>query len=464
MKKNNNQIFSPRTVMVLVGLALFAMITSLLVVSFSNEQETYSTVRPNSFSVSAIGHKAFVDSLKLQNSSVVISQYRTKDRLAYDSILMLLEPNTNFSKPELLKKLLDYRAVMLVLPKRFGARRDMKNIRWIGRAGTYSHDVPEKIIQMIDPKAEIYRPYDPKKTKEDIEKEKAAAKEQKAQKKPVKKEKKPEMIEKPLNWTINEYGNESGYQPDLLNPQLIKSDEITPLLATDDGILIGTYLQDEQIKLIIADPDLLSNFGLGRGDNAKIIFEALTYFTKNNGTIFIDETSHGFTRNPDIIRAAFQYPFIFITMQLLVFVILLIWATAQRFGTPYKARKALKPGKAVLIQNSVDLLEVGNHKPEILMRYVELTLQAMARKLGVPRHLNERAVIGWLDEYGERRGITVQIKTIKHRALMLSQRGLRQTNSFMDVVHEKPLMQIALHLEKWKQEMLDGSGSDKINQ
>ncbi len=452
MTQRESRIFSPRTVLILAAVAVFSMITSLLLVSFSNDQETYSTIRPNSFSISAIGHKAFVDSLKLQDKPVVVSQYHTAGRLAYGSVLLLLEPDRNFSRPELLEGLLQEKSVMLALPKRFGIQRDVTKMRWLSRAGVLDHKIPEDIIKMIDPAAEIYRPYDPKKPKE--EKQKTESKSQNMDKGVA------EIVEKPLDWTINQYG----LTPDLLNPQLIKSDLITPLLATDEGILVGKLVGNRNMLLIISDPDLLSNFGLGRGDNAKIIFEILSYLNYGNGTYFIDETTHGFNRNPDIVRLAFQYPFIIITAQLLLFVILLIWTTVQRFGTPRPPAIQMKPGKAVLIQNTVDLLGAGNHKPEILMRYVELTLHAMARKLNVPRNLNERATILWLDEYGARRGVSLSFRVIKHRAEMNSRRGVKKTNNFMDVVYDKPLMQIALHLEKWKQEMLDGSGSDKINQ
>ncbi|PHZ86266.1 DUF4350 domain-containing protein [Paremcibacter congregatus] len=461
---SQDQIFSPRTVLILVGVSLFAMLASILVISFGNEQETYTTTRQNSFSVSAIGHKAFVNSLKHQNIPVLISQYKTAERLAPNSILMLLEPDLNFSKPEILEKLLTHETKILVLPKRRGARRGFQNPRWLSKTYLTSYEAPEKILKMVDPLASIYRPYHPRKEKKTLEEDLKTSTEEKTELEKAPNESSghdpDEVKEEPLDWTVTKIKD----MPDLLNPQLMRSDKIEPLLATKDGILVGMMFGDLGTTIVISDPDILSNFGLGRGDNAAIMQYVVDFLRVGNNTIFVDETSHGFTRNPDFIRSAFEYPFIFVTLQVLIFTVLLVWATAQRFGTPQKTKPALKPGKAVLIQNTVNLLNAGDHKPEILVRYVDLTLHAMARRLRVPRHLDEADTIHWLDEYGRKHNVHMEFRVIKHRAQMLNSKTGPRSHSFMDVVHDKPLLQIALHLEKWKQEMLDGSGTDKLNQ
>lgn len=436
MSGKASEIFSPRLALILIAVVLVSMIGALFTASFKEEEAVSYTVGSNSFSSSAIGHKAFAESLKKEGMLSLVSQYRTRSRLTPQTILMLLEPSFNSKDPQKVKNMLAHSIVLVSLPKWWG-RRDRLNRRWLARASLLRPKVPLNLLKMIDPAATIYRPHAPVKEDKKDNKEEPSAPPEK----------------KPLKWTVNYFG----FVPDLVNPQLIKSDKIIPLLATEEGILVGS-VRGLKTTIVIADPDILSNFGLGRGQNPQLVAAIMNLLYDEGTAVVIDETSHGFVRNPDIIRAAFNYPFIAITVQVIIFSCFLVWMTTQRFGAPRRVEEVLKPGKSVLIKNTVGLLEKGKHQPEILVRYIEYSWRALARKLRVPKNLDEVSAIAWLDHYGQQKGARMKLETIRHRAKMLNTN--RGTTSFLDQVHEKPLMQIIEHFETWKREMLDGSATD----
>ncbi len=476
MSKRSSSIFSPRMVMILAGLGIVAMMGMLLVSALGSDRSTKMTVGPNSYSVSVLGHRALMETIEAMDIPVMVSQYRTLERLdPINSLLLLLEPSLTNNSMDDLRELLTHNSVIYALPKRRPAMRQQSNLRWLQSDGMVSTGNVDKFLKLIDSNAQIIRPdAKPVVQKSDDESEEETVEDNEVQDEDAQEKgividlselnigryNRGEETEYDGTWTENI----PGFTPSVKNVQLISSDIITPLIASEQGILVGSIVNEfGGTTIIVSDPDLISNMGIGEGENAQIIFYLIELFSNDFATIFVDETIHGFERNPELMRSAFEHPFIYFTFQVLIFVVLLVWATLQRFGSPPKMMPQFRTGKAVLIESAVNLLNHGNHKPEILARYVELTQNAMAKKLKAPKNLSDDEIVEWLDDYGARRGVELSLKTIKHRAMMSRSGSGRQTNTYMDHVHEKPLIQIAKFLQQWKQEMLDGSGTDKIN-
>ncbi len=476
MSKRENTIFSPIIVLSLAAAGVIAMLGVLFTTTFGDGSETRVTVGANSFSLSAIGHKAVVDTIREMEIPVMVSRYRTQDRLDHDnSVLLLLEPSVSEENSDILSTLIDQPNVILVLPKRRGAMRDLTNIRWLAHTSLVGKERANRYIRLVDENAEIVQLAKAlkKNTEADGEKEDNNDAESDTV---TEEERAAEDVnnmfvdltntddgapQPPQNWIINK----TTYEPEIRDIQLIKSDFLEPIISSENGILVGSaYYAGIGTTLVISDPDLISNAGLGKGDNANIFFYALNSLISNNSTVFVDETIHGFDRNPNLLRSAMEYPFNYISLLVVIFIVLLVWSAMQRFGSPPKILPEYKTGKLVLIKNGVNLLNHGNHKPEILARYVELMQHAMARRLHAPKNLNDDEMVEWLDNYGSKHGVSLSLKTIKHRSHMARGSGKAYTNTFMDHIHEKPLIQIAKYMEQWKQEMLDGSGSDKVNQ
>ena len=457
MKRKAREVFSPLLVIALVAVGLVAMIGSLLAASFRPDDGSRLTARANVFSDSGIGHRVLAESLKKQGIAPLISQYRTEGRLQQNALLLLLEPRISAKEPEQFTRLLSHDKLILSLPKWTGGA-DPLNPRWLGRAHLTPTAVPQKILKVLDSDAELVRPF--ARQKKGVPADEEAAPEEDRKKDGPKtivintgndnSLEEPELV-RPIVWTTNLLG----YTPTLVNPQLIRSDKIVPIVASEEGILIGS-LDPNGAKLVLADPDILSNAGIGRGENAKLAFAMLSLLMDGDSAVVIDETTHGFVRNPDILRAAFEYPFVIVTLQIIIFSAFLVWTTTQRFGAARKQPSTHRTSKTVLIQNMASLMQKGEHQPEVLEKHIEFTWRSMARKLRVPRNLDDVSTIAWLDDLGRKKGVHMLLETIRHRAKMLNgKRG--EKASFLDVVHEKPLQQIILHLEQWEREMLDGS-------
>ena len=73
-------------------------------------------------------------------------------------------------------------------------------------------------------------------------------------------------------------------EPKLSRPQLVRSPSLCPVVSSDAGILIGRLCRRPNV-LVLADPDLLANHGLWRGDNAVLAMSAVANLRKGAGPI-----------------------------------------------------------------------------------------------------------------------------------------------------------------------------------
>ncbi len=98
----------------------------------------------------------------------------------------------------------------------------------------------------------------------------------------------------------------------------------------------------------------------------------------------------------------FRFPFVVATVQGLIAIALLLWATMARFGAPQSAPPPLSAGRAGLLQNMAKLIEFTGHQQVMIRRYVQETVRDVARQLHAPRALAGQALIAWLQRVGWR--------------------------------------------------------------
>src|SRR5262249_19620004 len=135
------------------------------------------------------------------------------------------------------------------------------------------------------------------------------------------------------------------------------------------------------------------------------------------GNVVFDETIHGYTApaaNPFLLL--FRFPFVVATLQGLIAIALLMWATLGRFGRPQSAPPPLSAGRAGLLQNMAKLIEFTGHQRVMIRRYVEETVRHVARQLHAPRALTGGALVTWLERVGGARGVTVDCAALMRRA------------------------------------------------
>jgi hypothetical protein len=190
---------------------------------------------------------------------------------------------------------------------------------------------------------------------------------------------------------------------------------------------------------VLSDPDLLNTQGLKDLSTARAGVALVQMLRKGDGPIVFDVTLNGFKRSRNLLKLAFQPPFLGATLCLAAAALLMALQALTRFGAPRRAGRAIALGKQALADNSAGLIRLARREPRMAGRYLDLTRAAVAKALGAGR-LNEAELTALLDRVAERAGahhrlfaLAAEAKTVKDRA---------------------GLMRLARNLYQWKTEMI----------
>jgi hypothetical protein len=386
------------------------------------------------FSRSAVGHAAFTGLLRRLGFRVIVSRHRTSEKGSGGAVVALLEPRVGpdaepsadtFSAIESASD-----ALLVVLPKR-GALPDPLRPRFVASAEVLPLDVPQRILEKLDRGGKVVRP------------------------------------ERSLGAWRGELP-----APSLDVPQLIKSDLLKPLLACDDGILVGEivgYDEDDEDEdgggaaeggsarpgapawrtIVVADPDLLATHGLGRGANAAILVRALERLGAGEKPIAVDETLHGFEEQPSLARELVRFPLAPATFSALLVAALLAWGGFIRFGRPNPPQPVLEEGRLALVESTAALLRHGGHSAHAAAAYLRAAKERVAHRLRPSGEAGEDPA--WLAEAAERRGRGEALRAIEARVQRLEARR---------VGGEEEAVRAAQAIHRWREEMTDGADGD----
>jgi hypothetical protein len=400
-----DSIFSQR---LLVGWIVAAVLIFLVSLYFmgSKDQGT-ETVRPSTFSRSAIGYAGIADVLQKLDIPVVKSRYDSLGKLTSGSVLVIAEPLPGGKTEEIMRTLLKADTVLLILPKWTGPPSTQKS-GWLGEAAPIDQTAAEWALRLVAPKADL------------LEVDKA-------------------------DWSTNGLN----LAPSLEAPiRLIHGDRLQPVIGNQDGMLLG-QLRDRNRKVwVLSDPDIISNHGLARTGNAVLAVAIIEHLRTGSGSIVFDETIHGFITEPaNPLLLLFHFPFVMATIQGAIAIALLLWATLGRFGTPQPAPAPMSAGRQGLLENIAKLVDTTGHREVMVKRYVLETLRDVGRQLHAPRGLSTAALIGWLQRVGTARGVATDCGPLIEEAAMLGESRIR---------NPAPLVRLAREIHRWKGEILDG--------
>ena len=237
-------------------------------------------------------------------------------------------------------------------------------------------------------------------------------------------------------------------EPQLRQPQLVRSAKLCPLVSTAEGMLLARLCRRPNV-VVLADPDVLANHGLWRGDNAVLAMSAVAFLRTGSGPIVALEAVAELPPSRSIWRLAFSPPFATITLAALIATVSAGWAAALRFGPPASDEPARPPGIMPLIDIAARLLRDKVDGARLLRRYAELATLDLGRRLHAPRRLQGAAEIGaWLD--ASKRGG--------------SKDGLRYADLARDVeaaarndkIGPDAAVATAARLHRWREELLNG--------
>jgi hypothetical protein len=197
--------------------------------------------------------------------------------------------------------------------------------------------------------------------------------------------------------------------------------------------------------IVVADPDLLNNQGLGQGENARVVHELFTKGLGAGGAVF-DETIHGLTRTPGLLAEATSFPLVLAVLQGLVLLGVVLWAGMGRFGKPLPVSMGLAAGKEILIDNTAKLLENGGYAADGVVRYFRQVTRAVAAHYFLPPDLPDGERIAKLQRITDARGVRMHLGEVERTLLQLpaGRHG------------EEQAVRYARRLHDWRVEMTNG--------
>jgi hypothetical protein len=402
---NSDSIFSPRLLVVwIVGAVLVFVIT--LYFMGSKDQGT-KTVGPSTFSRSAIGYAGIAEVLRQLDVTVIKSRYDSLSKVTAGSVLVIAEPSPGAKTEATIRTLLKADSILLVLPKWTGPPSTRKS-GWLGEAELRPKGDVDWALNLVAPQAD------------DLDVDQVV-------------------------WTSNSLN----MAPTLEAPiQLVHGDRLQPLIASKDGMLLGQLVSRNRKIWVLSDPDVISNHGLAEPGNAALAVAIINGLRSGSGSVVFDETLHGFISEPaSPILLLFRFPFVLVTLQAVIAMVLLLWATLNRFGAPQQAPPSMTAGRLGLLQNIAKLLEFSGHQEVMIRRYVLETVRDVARQLHAPRGLSTPALVAWLQRVGAARGTDVDCGDVIAQAEGLTDGRRRNPAS---------LVRLARDIHRWRGEIVDG--------
>ena len=405
----NDQILTRRTaaLLILLGGAAFCAFLALAIAIDPAER---TVTGASSYSRSAVGHAGLAGLLRESGYEVQVNRSRRGRSIAPEDVLLILEPNLRLHTVADLQRLMEgKRRVFVALPK-WAPENALPGPRgWIGEASLRPKSTAGKVARGVVVPASIKRP----------------------------------EVDRP--WTDRLGFGKPTIEDD---PQLVNSDALEALLARPDGILAGEMTDGDSQIIVLADPDVIANHGLHRGDNARLALGLIERLKPApEATIHFDETLHGFAIVPSLARLLMAPPFLAATLLVLGSVAITVWRAAVGFGRPHASDEpepAFGSGHETLLRNAGRLLGAGDHAVYIADRYASISLEEAARRLHLAAQSrrveadNDVGVRGILEGIAKRRGVRARLPGEETRPLAKARR-------YYD----------------WIEEMFRGSGSNR---
>jgi hypothetical protein len=330
--------FAARTIFILIALSVVGFLSYLVLSAYADDLRPSQNGSTHALSTSAVGFAGFADLIKRTHGAVRL--VRREADLA-DDTLLVLTPGAG-TDPAAVKRILDRRKdlpTMVILPKWMVAPLPDK-ANWVRSTGM----LPTVVAAM-----------------------------------PVSSIGKVEISDAPQG----KFRTVSG-------PQLEAAFE------GPGGSALVAYVGDS-VTTIVADPDLFNNQGLATVEGAERAMRILSQFAAPDSPVAFDLTLHGFGRNPNLLKLAFEAPFLPLTLCVLLAALLAGWHAMLRFGPAALPDRGVAFGKRALAENGAALLRLARRRHRTGERYATLVREAVAAGTGAPPGLTGNALDRYLD-------------------------------------------------------------------
>lgn len=416
------QLFSPKVMLLIIASAVALFALSILLSAYDkNPVAPTDKAKPGSYSASAIGYAGFYDTMRRLNMPVIRSIGNTLYQVGANGTLIVAEPDIRrLTSLNDTAKLAHAPRLLLVLPKWHGSSDELRP-RWIANAEPVPLFSAQQTLALVAGTNSI-------------------------------------VIRDawPTDWQYNEIGVTPAQTAPVA--QMIRSKQLRPLVGTADGMLLGEIIENDRIIWVLSDPDVMSNYGFGQGDNALFMITMLNSLRHWNNAdagapIVFDEVVHGFEQpESSPLRLIVTFPFSIVTILVCLTGIFAALAGVRRFGAPRRPKPEQDFGKAGLIHNGARLLDYAGHHTSVLQRYVRMTIFSVGQSLHAPANLSDAALAQWLDRIGKARKLNTSCASILAAVTQLN----KENNQNL-----ARLFKSAWEIHNWKGEMLNGSAVNR---
>lgn len=405
-------LFAAPVAVALAAVSVLSFLAFLLLSGYAGEARLRDSPQPSAYSVSALGHKGLVESLKAAGWRVVVSRGGSADKAAEAGALLLLEPLLGSDRVrERVRQMLSDPAlsetpILLVLPKRSGEPDPNKPSHLADTDLIPVADLAQ-MADMLALDAEAFEPMRPK----DPE--------------PLRSDELPTDVK-------------------LIQAQLVRAEAFRTWVGAEAGWLLGR----RGPLWVLSDPDLLANHGIGEAGNARFVAALLTLVTDGEASLVIDESIHSPAPSKNLIRLLMEPPLLYVTLTVLAAAIALVWMAAGRFGTPDPDPPAIARGHDALIETMVRLVAAGERDAVVISRYLTGQLHEVAARLHAPAELDEAGLTRWVDRVAAARGLDQRYGQL--RADLAD--AIRKTER-----RKQAMMAVAIAADRWKREMVNAT-------
>ena len=169
--------------------------------------------------------------------------------------------------------------------------------------------------------------------------------------------------------------------------------------------------------IVISDPDLINNMGIGKKDNGLLIVPLLKSLVKER-TLWIDEICHGLGYPKSILRALLTYPAICITIQALLIGLCLAWLVGVRFRPPIpiNARRRSLEEQTTAFAN---ITCSSSKHSYFLQKYLKSILQELQEYYPSIANMPFSKKVEYLDEIGKFRNVPYSLRTLYDKSLKI---------------------------------------------
>jgi hypothetical protein len=401
--------------------AAVSFAAALVIMAYGPELTEVRSAQADTFSSSALGHRAVVEFLEAGGIRVHVRRSRELIGSYRGDPIVVAEPRGGDENPDgglrgLLGRAAERAApVILVLPKWRGVTDPAGDGRWVVAVSLLPSREVQEVLDDVAPHLRVFRRFDP-----------AAA--------------------TPLACETS-WGERAAVG--LVGQQLLEGTSSGERIVwCEQGTLVARVdvAATSRPLYVVSDPDLISNHGLPRGDNAVVVSRFFSEFLHARAVVF-DEVVHGYAQDRSFLAELLHYPLVVTIVHLLLVLSLVLWAGSIRFGKALPAPPRLPPGKQALMDNTAKLLTCGRRVRAGALRYFDETLRALARHYHLPRELTPPELVQRLGAIAGERNIEIDLSATRAAIEGLDDR--RRSSGPRSV-------ELATALHAWRQEMMHG--------